>query len=254
MRNYVPLSELSDYEDRRLIWRVELPPYAPAEQIGINTRRLGKLARLGGLESLRVATYAGETTKVTPGIDSVDEFGQATASMSAAETKADLQQNNLSSFEDIEIPYEYQWQKGSILINSSELDYRIGEKGKLRDPQAWAKELNEALKLGIKGASEKSLIEKVPLYEKMRTPTLLGIFAVMDTLIDRKYNLNTFEHELTSLEFYQIFVVPMLDRILRHAPIRERKLSLIPGLPIDRLFAVEGLSSALPLAKAIRAS
>jgi len=80
-KGFVPLSEMEDYSDDHLAWRVPLPEYVPSDAIGLNVIRLKHLARLGGLGHLRVDTYDGERSVYQAELSGIDSQGNATAGM-----------------------------------------------------------------------------------------------------------------------------------------------------------------------------
>jgi len=136
---FIPASDLAGYETERVRWDVELPPYAPAEGIGINIGRLGRLAHGGGFNHITVVNYAGETTEVAPNVDNVNMQGSATASMRASIKKAPLADmqaagNPSTLAQDY---YEYYWPNGTLKLNLSEITNKLSsskKSGALRDP------------------------------------------------------------------------------------------------------------------------
>lgn len=97
-KSYVPASQLADMDHPSIVWRVALPDYAPAENIMVNVDRLSRLARLGGMESLRIASYSGDTTQVTAEVGQVDDHGTATAMMKGSVSRAETQKRKFVYF------------------------------------------------------------------------------------------------------------------------------------------------------------
>jgi hypothetical protein len=171
---YIPASELADTDDPSLIWRVSLPDYAPAEQILVNVNRLGRLAWLGGMESLRVDSYVGDVTQMTPEVDAVDTQGTATATMKGSISKAETHKTGVSGFNDPDVPYDYEWTRGKVSLNVAEIDERVAQKSTLRDPKEWSKQIDRALRTGVRESSWKSLVSKAPQEYKLNGVSFLA--------------------------------------------------------------------------------
>jgi hypothetical protein len=249
MNNFTPTAELVDLDHETIAWDLALPDYAPSEAIGVHVPRLGRLARLGGFRTLRISGYSGDTTSVSPEIDSVDDHGVATSTMRASVTKAKrIKLDELGPYRNA--PQEYRWSDGGVSLNITEIDRIVGEKGGLRKPDIWSSEINSALKLGVRQAAKQNLIENTSLGEKMVTPALLGFFTVMALAFH-----DTEREVLTAIGrsylYYHVGWTSIFNRIQgRH--IQDRRWSLFEGIHLDRALAVNGISRALPLAKEIK--
>lgn len=246
---YIPASELGDFESERVIWRLNLPNYAPAENIGVNVGRLDRIARLAGFESLRIGTYAGDVTSVKPEIDGVGNDGSVTASMSTTVSKAETQKISVEpEGESIE---EYTWTNGQVSLNMAEIDNRVGEKGvNLRDPKQWAKEINAAMRQGINNVARNNIIERPTLRSKLRVPAYLVIcWASLDVMgLDKPDNLPEL---LAFVAEYQFIADPIACGVINNNSPKDRKWSAVPGVQLDRLAAIKGLARVHPLVKKI---
>lgn len=248
---YVPVSELSDLEHSRVIWRAALPDYAPAENILVNVDRLSRLASLGGMESLRITGYSGDTTQVTPEAGSVNQQGVATAVLKGSVSKAETHKANASAFEDAELPYEYQWTKGRIALNLSEIDERVARKSDLRDPKQWSKQLDRALRSGVRDSSWESLIAG-------STNKTAGLYALAGVITGNVIldGLDPDKLVPDSAQSYVIYALLMHHGFYKLGGLRagfsDRKHALMLGVPLDRYLALNATSRALPLVKAKR--
>jgi len=252
---YVPVSVLAEADDSSLIWRLALPEYAPSEQIMVNVKRLGRLAHLGGMESLRVDGYAGDTTQVAPQVTSVDGQGAATAAAEGSVAKAETHKAGTSGFADPEIPYDYEWTRGAISLNVAELDERVGRRSKLRDPKEWSKQIDRALRAGIRDSSWESLVGKAPLSYKLNGLPFFGSYAAGATitaLAVHSGGTQIFETFVGTDLFYCLLYRPLSNKFLlrqRQLQHKDMKHTLVPGPPLDRYLAVNALSRTLPIVK-----
>ena len=249
---WVPVSDLADMESGELVWRVNLPPYVPADRMAVNVQRLGHLARLGGFASLRIGSYSGETTITTPGIDSVAQDGSATATMSAAISKAETQQSSVDPTRAVYRGYDdYVWTRGQVLLNTSEIDNRVGKKGtNVRDAKTWSKELNAALGQGIRGAVSKNLIERP---DKLNAVSEYLVIASITTGLNLLFSgtSDLLNNELINLASYHILWRYVFAKTFNKLSPKDRRLSLIPVMQLDRVLAAQGLSRMLPLVKSL---
>ncbi len=254
MSKYIPFSEMEAAETDPVIWRVNLPEYVPANEIGINLRRLGRLARLSGFESLRVASYDGEVTKLAPGIDSVGQDGSATASMPSAVSKAETSRQSIHGQTAPELPLsieDYTWTNGALLLNTSEIDGRVGQKGNVRDANVWAKELNAALTKGMRAMVAKNLIERPSMFHKITAPLpLAASLIVIDAQYVNDFSAQTLiELGLIGIPLLHTMFEPAYEMIVHKFPPNKRRWSLVPGVQLDRVLAVNSLSRISPLVK-----
>jgi hypothetical protein len=155
MSTYIPASELADAQTDRTRWHLELPEYAPADRIGVNVNIIDRIARLGGLGQLAIATFDGDVTRMHLETDQVGNDGSATAASKLTVNKADLSDSELkytsaSGADSV----------GEIRVNMSEIyDTLSSQKSDaLRSSKAWAKILDRSLSLGTQNAVRKNLI------------------------------------------------------------------------------------------------
>ena len=226
-----------------------MPDYAPAESVLVNVDRISRLAFLGGMESLRIDSYAGDTTQVIPETDSVYEKGIATASLKGVISRAETQKSDALTPGALEVPEEYRWSRGTVSLNISEIDERVGTKGHLRDPKEWSRQLDKALRAGIRESSWSSLIS-ASRFKSMPAVILgTGIFTNAGVYGDRGTELAAYTaagYTITSL-----FALHVIHKWRGHdVSYRDCKHSIMPGLPLDRFFAVNALSRTRSLIKA----
>jgi hypothetical protein len=242
--SYIPVPELGDLEESRLIWRVNLPDYAPAENILVNVDRINKLAWLGGMESLRVSSYDGNTTQVSAEIGGIDNNGTATAVMKGAVAKAKtFEVDNAAQSASLQ---RYGWSKNRVNLNIPEIDERVARSTNLRDPNEWSKQLNKALKPAIRESSWQSLIQQSS--SKMTIPLAVGINTPFYELL--KVFGSQIQFNALGIYALSAFVMSPLLGHRYGIPVREQKHTLVPGFPIDRYLAVSAFSRVNPLIKA----
>jgi len=244
---YIPASDLTDLEHPRIVWRLALPDYAPAENILVNVDRLNKLAYLGGMESLRIAAYDGDATQVSPEVNSVDQQGAATATMKGSVSKAKTYKADASTFENdsVAVAYDYQWAKGTVALNVPGIDEAVARKSHLRDPKQWSRQLDKALRAGVRESSWESLISKST--NKSQLIQVAGILTVINIMFD---GLNSDKLISDDLRIYPRFLaINYIINKIAGNNFSDRKHSLIVGLGLDRYFAVDAATRLFPIIK-----
>jgi len=254
---FIPLSELTDKPNGRIVWELVVPEYAPSGNIGVSTSRLSRLACLGGFRHISIRGYSGNTTTEVPEVDSVDAFGVATASGRSTITKAERQQSYVSQPEPLDeefLHYDYYWADGTISLNMAEIDDHIGEQRKLRDAPTWSAELDKAIKLGIRNVSRQNLLENPHPIHKLNLAVFPAIIAAelsfLGHLVGFPYpKLGVPECLPLGLFAFQAGDVQLAKK--RGLDFKDRRLSLFGGWQPDRAIAVNGLSRALRIVKPI---
>ena len=252
---FIPLSELSDYSDAQLAWRVNLPEYAPKERIGINIDKIKLLSHIAGLDHLRVDSRSGEESTEMVSPNSVDAQGNATASSTISRTHAQLVNTEVDKPRGTYS--EYIWGDGLITINTSEFNKRALDAARkengasLRDPEEWAKLLDKSLTTGITKNANEQLLHNITVFSKY----WLGL-ATFDTLFLTNHDFNPSSLLQNALEvtiISQGVQALMLSKLSSYPhPLRERRLSLIPGYQLDRLFVVHAITRTSKLAKVLK--
>jgi len=246
---YISASELGEIEHPRIVWRVALPDYAPAENILVNVDRLNRLAWLGGMESLRVSSYSGDTTQVSAEAGDINEQGAATAIMKGSVTKAKTYKTAVDNSSEGFLTSGLAWTKGKVQLNITEIDEKVLRKSNLRDPKEWSRQLDKALRPAVRESSWHSLTGKAS--NITLTPFLLALFSAANLPFDG-LSIGLLKDDLTALAVYNLIVLPGVDK-LQGRELSERKQTLIPGYPLDRYLAVNVLSRTSPLIKAKKA-
>ncbi len=255
--NFTPVSELAGHKTERIHWSAELPDYAPAEAIGVDIERLGKLARLGGCNQVTITSGGGDVTEMMPGVSSVDEHGSATATMSATIVKAELTQLQRGEAPDAfaRRHYDYFWPNVTMKLNLSEITDRLSaskKPGALRQPAAWADQINKAMKQGFRRVARENLLINAPLGYKLSPFVCEGFLAGCGELFFGNNAADVLSYMAATTAAVQFALEPF-DLSRRHGlPISERRWSFIPGLQADRVLAVNGLTRTLKLAKSLR--
>lgn len=252
---YIPLPEVAEHIGDQLGWSVGLPDYAPIEGIGVNLEKLSKLAHLGGFGHLHVTGYAGELTKETPVMTSVDERGQATAGLGGAVVRAEVLKASVSP--DLtpgswdELLHAYQWPNGKLSININEIDSLVGKAGDLHDPKAWAEKLNKFVALGTRQITRKHLFTERSAKEKYAVvaPWIMPSFSVMQAIANDSPTYLPFA--VLYLAGGTAFIHGARNMHARRHGLSRKDLrsSVFPGIQLDRILAVEALSRTSPLVK-----
>lgn len=256
-KKFVPLAAMGDLEQERVIWRANLPDYAPSENITINLDKLARLARLGGMESIRVESYVGDTTQIVPEVNSVDQHGVASASKKASISKAKTLKTEVGGALDIEVPYDYRWQLGKISLNIAEIDERVAQKGNLRDADAWSKELDKALRKGMVKNSWDSLVVGPPISGKVKPLSDLSLVTLTAAILGRSGPelAAGVAQSYIALSLVGDHLLSKVTGILpEDVKFSDRKHTLMRGFALDRHMAVRTLASYGRIAKPLKSA
>ncbi|HUC95641.1 MAG TPA: hypothetical protein VMR76_01625 [Candidatus Saccharimonadia bacterium] len=253
----VPLSELADYSDVSLEWRVNFPEFAPTSQIGVNLDRIKFLSNLAGLRHLRVDSESGETSSHQPQISGIDAQGNATASMRVAKTEVSLSEADVTAQKSgrKNTVSEYIWGDGHITVNTSEFNQRVLDASHrkngptLRQPQEWAGLLDRSLSRGITQSARKQLLGNVTGFSTITNYIACGTVVINMPLIISNPALGIAE---ACIDISLIHTITATLAWAEGHSLRERRWSLIPGYQVDRLFMVNALARTTKLARVIK--
>lgn len=247
-KEFQPLSSLPECEIPRINWQLELPDYAPSNEVGINTRALSRFAKLGGYDSLTIRAEDMGTTKTVPGLDGMNGDGSATSSAGGSVYHPD---NVKALAKDGREPgcndsYDaYHWRTGVLTVNSQVILDRLSRNrdDALRSGAAWSKELDKALKSGLTASARESLIAKSTPNGLLLFIASMGISQGIAIAEDTISSSNT-ASGLVGFAFYNI-----LRGVIKGHSIKDYRPSVLPTYQVDRLMIVAGLSRATRFAK-----
>lgn len=152
----------------RVTFDLKLPGIVPTERIGIHLRRLHRMMNMGGINRLQVTGHSGPLDRQQPIISGVAGEGVATAEgvFDKHTLKSGSQRRRPSSND--QSPYlAGRWVDVTLPINITDVADRIGRKQqRIRDPKAWATELNQDIKDGIVQEGIEHLIFNLSLEDK----------------------------------------------------------------------------------------
>ncbi len=248
----IPLDQIQDYPSNHVNWQVDLPPYAPTDQIGVDIARFDRMARIGGFNRLNVVDYAGETTEYIPEVNGVTGLGEATAAARGTLRQADLYKADMQTTGRSR-DTDYDHADATISLNIAEVTDRLGHKtsgGALRSPQAWAGALNAAATGGIRSATRDNLFTHAPVGERLMLPFYLGGAGLVETIGDDPSPEAIVVTAGAFLVIGQVGLKPWLDKFER-VDRSDRRISIVQGIHADRILAVEALSRTRRLIKPI---
>jgi len=163
---YIPLPDADSLKTKFFI---PLPPFVEQERIGIATRRIETLKRIGGISHLLIiGENGGETSMAIPTIVGIDKDGSALAGKVGIRREAPIFKSENFFNQDGTIPHCFQWTRAIIKLNIQEMANRIKDDNKwekgVRTPEAWTYHLDQALKKGIEKSGWEHLVKSVSGY------------------------------------------------------------------------------------------
>ncbi|MCA9324496.1 hypothetical protein KDA23_00285 [Candidatus Saccharibacteria bacterium] len=244
MRNLTPLSKMDNVLVGGAHWLVDLPEYAPTERIGIDAVALGRLARWGGFEHLDIATYEGGVDQLSILTDGPSQDGTSTVSTASSVTAAPSVRIGICNPGD-KHPLQPLYNHGSIDINTSTIADHLSRQsgGQLRDPKAWALQLDDTLRRSLRFATRRNLLGPMPA-------AATGLmYGVLPRLMDVESVEDTFRAILLIGGASAVVVSgsAMLDKI----PGELVRYSAFAGIQLDRLAVVHGQTAVRKLIKPI---
>lgn len=172
---FTPLNEVST---DRINTLVSLP-FGLSEKVGINTRFIQALLQIGGIRQLNIiGDWDGKTSQVVPTIVAMDSRGSALAGRveinQAPVQDYEVESNKKKSFS------QSKWTDLDLKLNLAEIQRIIRDKDcDVREPIAWAKEIDKALRQGIISAGMDNLLHNLSTYDKFISLFMyVGLFLI----------------------------------------------------------------------------
>jgi hypothetical protein len=167
---YVPLNELDGVDPAPGVEFNGVIPenYVDASQIVIKLRGVHKRMRTGGIRSLRVVGVSGDVSRFVPHIVGMDGKGGALAGLTRVATKVPSSTAE-SFFGAGGASRNARWIDATVKVNMDEASERVlsqKKPGGIRSAEAWAIELDKAVRSGIREAGTAHLIFDTPRLER----------------------------------------------------------------------------------------
>jgi len=221
-----------------LFWEASFPPETPLDEIGINAKRLSMAMRIAGMRTLSVdgqeesdgPALTAEEATVWEAVK--DPFGTAKTAVGLKTYEVDTPLSDERSFP------EYAWSDPRITLDIRAMKERIlARKKSLEDPKPWAKEINSALKKGIDEGGYSQLIlggGRVQMLAMLGFGSLLDFADISDLSLARTGAC--FLATSAIVQSFSYFVAQEFEGKRGE----KRRLSVVPGMQIDRMAALSG--------------
>jgi hypothetical protein len=164
--DFIPLPEA---KSDQINISLPLPNFVDPYNIGINLKAINRLARHSGLRTLSiVGSTDEETSQVTPMLAGFNQHGEAYAAK--ASTKTTVPEYNTDfrydAYQSL-LPKFARWADANVDINMAEVSQKIQNNPNynVRDPQAWAHELNRIMQESVFTIGNKHLMQGNPMRE-----------------------------------------------------------------------------------------
>ena len=262
-KGYVSVAELSGDTSDIITWDVMLPNEAVPERIGIHVGRMNWLAKRAGFGSVAIHGYWGKTTEYVPQIGGMASHGLALGTRSLSVVKAELKKTNVDQpdFGDENLTlHEYFQAHGDISLNLAEIESRVNQKGRQKNPQRWAKLINSGLKDGIGQITLKNLwSERTPMERKLGLGINFAAPSLMETAVQLgsrrphglEGNLSVAGQFFTAVEVLNAITIVVGKSGGGERKEKRPRLSFFPFIQFDRLALVTLSTDYMKLAKAI---
>jgi hypothetical protein len=240
--NVVPFSEVN-FNSNRVNLNFNLPEWVNMEQVGVNLSRLEFLMNIGGIKNLTVKGVSGEVSKTyLTSVGSAPD-GSNYAGGLGTKDKKDLSNGKLLN-RDLGRIQNTRWGNYQVDFNISEIQGIIqNKKLTLKDGNNWRPILDEGLRkevsnLGTKNLlsfSKNQLIETFlynvgPIFWVLKNPEILIWGIPMNTIMQTMFRLS--DGTIDTIE---------------NGKGEGYRLSLIPGLEIDRALVLSVAAAGKPI-------
>lgn len=146
-----------------------LPSYIDQSQIGLHLGRVRTLCRMGGIGHLRITGHTGdETSSAMPVMIGFNSQGGGYAGKLGTRVDIPTYRSNHSPLETIlDVPHSARWIDGVISANIDEITQRIRQdkESNIRSQQAWANQLDNVLRAGIRDIGTNYLMRGLAEYD-----------------------------------------------------------------------------------------
>ena len=276
-QTFTPLSELPPE-----IYSLELPDYVPADKIGVNTQRLGRIAQWACVQpDIHLGMYSGKVTEYTAGVGNVGADGSATFGLhglqrkeplSAVEVRekgcshqqdqrlivANKEAKTLSIYVYVDRFLSHTNPGVTIRFNMPEMQDRLAKASlPVREPQHWAKLLDKGLTKGICDAAKQHLIYSYASKSELLTNGMLDVSAMAILAgLNMWFRGPEADASYWSDVATLVALFPVVQNLWKIAGKRMSQadnlcFSMLPGLHFDRLAMVNALARSRRLVKAL---
>jgi hypothetical protein len=249
-RSYTPLTEFVSKDSTSTLAEA-LPEYAEPEGIFIDMRHLGTTAAWGGFyRDVTIAPYTGPVTRQTVA------FHEYRDGSHAGTVATDGQPVGTGEFPQ---PVNNLWRQRApltLLLNTAELARRVQHepRASVRDPTAWARQIDLAIGEGLRGATRQHLAGgPIPKAEAWLAGSVGTIGQVVGEGLVQVWGERPAPNIiLAAITMAAINVNRLLKAVTTdNETLGENVFSVIPVWHFDRIAVVSALTRVSPFAKAL---
>ncbi len=239
-KHLVPLTQ-EDLRRAGINWEIKFPP--KTIPLAFDPKRTATLLKLGGIRSLTLTP--GTYTNFT----SIPRFGRIAEAAISAQSPTDSGITTLDPTKLAPLFKNQVWVLSEIPIPPGSIERAVAEKGGLRDPDIWAKEVNNILVSSIRTAGLHNLLRNYPESTAIITQALLSSTGIAGIAIQAIGNFSNFEpfyrypylYSIAFLSGATLAISKTLKKIIGERwP--EHRLSIIPGVEMERALGLFILS------------
>lgn len=237
-RGYHSLSKIEEVTPRVKL-SLNLPEYIDQDKIKVNVRQLHRMMRMGGISTITVVGQSGEIESTTPSLVGHSPDGTGYAGNKTIVKKVPTSVSSRERQGDIDQPLftAGRWTDATVTINLSQLQDKLSQEGKLRSPQAWAKELDQAMKEGVAQEGIKHLTLDSASYISFVLATSFGTLLGTDGVVHGTLANNLYYHVMYN-------VINRIRYKWNDYDTDGYRWSLIAGPQLDRALILKGMEKA----------
>ena len=264
-RELISINECWKKTDR-LHAHITLPQWIDTEKIGVDVSRAILLMQLGGIKNTEFKMESGHQSKTNiPMVVGFNNHGVAYAGR--ASTKAEESSYHTSNVEldQSHVFRNSQWTNLKITLDRDAVQNKINEaKGDLRNPESWIPHIDKALRQNIRKAGTKHLLLN---HTKFQTLSALwvnlneslmdaGDMDILSPLFNDFHPHVPSSEELASELIFNLAFWTIWGSIIygKEKGGSGYRVSLLPGLEIDRASALQILSRTKSVVAKIKLS
>lgn len=256
---FVPIDQI---QSERLRVDLQLPPFIPVHQIGVNVGRVRFLCNIAGIDHLRVESVSQGTSGFIPVIVGMDDQGSAVAGRVGLKTEVrtfSTETDRLGN-EIIDAEHPKRWTDAKVSLNTDEVARQIQANPEisagLRSPEPWADVLNQSIKRCLIDEGTRHLILGLRASEWGATAFFWMYAGVMSSGVvlspfSLRPHIPAFQEFLLQLMIGSAIWNGIDYTFSRSKPGHPYRLSLIKGPQLDRALILNTLGRLGRVAKVI---
>lgn len=236
----MPLRDVNG-SDQRFRFDIQWPEWFPDDKVGINVQSTAGFVSLCGMKHVTIRNVRSSGENVSIGSSVVNTDGSLTAS--SIQTQApSMFDTRITRPRYLPLYTNSQWSESELLVNLEAMKNNVMSKGPVREPSAWANQLDMTLRHGFRNIGTRHLLTEVSMRQRLCAVVFgnSNVFFQASRLISELPTHTPLSFTLDALKSLGIHAVIMNGVNTATAGIENsregsgHRLSLFPGIEWER--------------------